>query len=61
MEASGQFHTQATIPQRKDPQVPLKSRLYGPQSQSEYTGEEANLLPVVGWSQFKAIKVYVAA
>jgi hypothetical protein len=61
MEASGQLHTQATIPPRKDPQVPLKSRLCGPQSQSEYTGEEANLLPVLGWSQFKAIKVYVAA
>jgi len=61
MEASGQFHTQATIPPRKYPQVPLKSRLYGLQSQSKYTGEEANLLPVLGCSQLKAIKVYVAA
>lgn len=48
-------------PPRKDPQVPLKSRLCGPQSQPEYSGEEAILLPLLGWSQFKAMKVYVAA
>jgi hypothetical protein len=61
METSGQLHTQATIPPRKDPQIILKSRLCGPQSQPEYGGEEANFLPLLGCSQFKAIKVYVAA
>jgi hypothetical protein len=40
MEVSGQFHAQAALPSRKEPQYPLDRRLGGPQSRSGRRGEE---------------------
>jgi len=56
METSGQLHT----PKKRSPGTTEKQAVWTPE-QSEYPGEEANLLPVLGRSQFKAIKVYMAA
>jgi hypothetical protein len=47
MEVSGQLHDPAALPQRKQPQHPLFTRLCKPQSRSGRYGEERNILPLL--------------
>jgi hypothetical protein len=47
MEVSGQLHSPAALLPRKEPLVPLGSRLGGPQSRSGHCGEQTNRTPVV--------------
>jgi hypothetical protein len=42
MEASGQHHAPAALPQGKSPYYPLDRRLGGPQSRSGRSSEEKN-------------------
>jgi hypothetical protein len=48
MEVSGQIHTPAALPPRKEPWYPLDRRLGGPQSRSGRGGEEKNSQPLPG-------------
>jgi hypothetical protein len=48
MEVSGQLHTSAALPPRKEPQYPLDRRLWGPQSQYGCFRVDRNLLSLPG-------------
>lgn len=52
-------HPGHCTPNKKAPGTTEK-RLGGPQSYSECFGEEENFFPLLGWSQFKALKIYVS-
>jgi hypothetical protein len=38
----------ATLPPGKEPPLPTNRRIHGPQSRYEHSGEEKNLLPLLG-------------